>query len=328
MKLRSSPARPAAVAGPGLLLIALLLLAAAAGPRSAAAAEDDRPRTNPDPTAAIGAGGRRRILKSGSGNIFDRPSSANKSHKGKKRAKEKKKKKKKKKKKVTPVHVAEDDGVYVVRDIQVSNEKWTVFTDESKAESEEIKIKQLWTSSKPGQPMRMTAFWEDGDDKMYSLTFVDGKLTIFSPNDNIEVEFANVAPVSLQTDGETGEVYTTVQQKDPIEVKSVELNGQNGTPRCESSKSFLIQLSVVQYLIGLYTSCMTIHMREAEEIWCNTFIKGYIEEHGILRAFVQWTECFESTKAMSIDPEQQEITMHPSSKEVDEQMLNAIIVAF
>ena len=62
---------------------------------------------------------------------------------------------------------------------------------------------------------------------------------------------------------------------------------------------------------------------------CNTFIKGYIEEHGILRAFVQWTECFESTMTMSIDPAKQEITIPtPSSKEVDEQMLNAIIVAF
>ena len=301
MKLRSSPARPAA------LLIALLLLAAAAGPRSAAAAEDDRPRTNSDPTAAIGAGGRRRILKSGSGNIFDRPSSANKSHKGKKRATKKKKKKQQQKKKVTPV--AEDDGVYVVRDIQVSNEKWTVFTDESKTESVEIKIKQLWTSSKPGQPMRMTAFWEDGDGKMYSLTFVDNKLTIYSPTDKIEVEFANVAPVLLLTDGDTGEVYTTVQQKDPIEVKSVELNGQNGTPRCESSLRFLTQLSFVEYLIKQLSFLCIGHPQN----WCYTFLKGYIEEHGILRAFVQWTECFESTKAMSIDPEQQEITIHPSS---------------
>ena len=333
-KLRSSPARPAAVtAGPGLLLLSALLLLAAA------AVEDDHPRTrtNSDPTAAIGAGGgRRRTLKSGSGNIFDRPSSANKSHKGKKRGKEKKKKQKKK------VALAEDDGVYLVRDIRVSNEGWTVFTNESKTESEEMKINELWTSSVPGEPRRMTAFWENGNGEKYSLTFVREKLTIYFPSNNkMEVEFANVARVSLLPDGETGEVYktvqqidpievesvalndqkvtsqefktgvrsagetdSTVQQKDAIEVKSVELNGQNGrsTPRCESSLSFLTQFSVVDKLIGQYLYC-EVYVSEV----CTNFIKGYIEEHGILRAFVQWTECFESTKTMSIDPAKQEI---------------------
>ena len=139
---------------------------------------------------------------------------------------------------------------------------------------------------------------------MHSLTFVNDKLTIFSPKNRIVVEFANVPLVTLRTVGDTGEVYKTVQPKDRIEVKSVELNGQNGrsTPRCESSLSFLTQFSVVDKLIGQYLYC---------EYWvsevCTTFIKGYIEEHGILRAFVQWTECFESTKTMSIDPAKQEI---------------------
>lgn len=321
-KLRSSPARPAAVtAGPGLLLIALLLLAAAAaGPRSrsAAAAEDDHPRTrtNSDPTAAIGAGGgRRRTLKSGSGNIFDRPSSANKSHKGKKRAKEKKKKQKKK------VALAEDDGVYLVRDISVSNENWTVFTNELRTESEEMKINELWTSSVPGKSISMTAFWENGNGENYSLTFVHKKLTIYFPSNNkIEVEFANVAPVSLRTVGDTREVYKTVQQIDPIEVKSVALNDQKVTSQefktgvlsagetdfCTSS--FLTQLLGFEFVL-----------RPVQHVWL-------YEEDGILRAFVEWTGCFESTMTMSIDPAKQEITIPtPSSKEVDEQMLNAIM---
>ena len=310
MKLRSSPIRPF-VAGAAALILALLLLAAAAVPRSAAAADDDHPRTNPDPTAAAivaGHGGRRILESSGSGNIFDQRTSTKKSPKGNKRANNKKKQKKKK------VTLAEDGEVYLVQDISIFNERWTIFTDESETESEAIHINQLWTSSVPGEPIRITAFWQDDDNKMHSLTFADDTLTIFSSENKIEVKVAGVPAVKLVTDGETGEVYATVQQKNPIEVKSIMLNGQTVTPQEFKTEfqvagetnfctnSFLSQLLYTE-IISMYSNS-TGQCREYWELCLLSM--PFVENHATaLGAFVEWTGCFESMMTISGDPKKQ-----------------------
>ena len=315
MKLRSSPIRPF-VAGAAALILALLLLAAAAVPRSAAAADDDHPRTNPDPTAAAivaGHGGRRILESSGSGNIFDQRTSTKKSHKGKKRANKKKQKKK--------VTLAEDDEVYLVQDISISDDLWTIFIDEDKTESEEMHIKALWTSSVPGESIKMTAFWESGDGQMFSLTFDGDTLIIFSSENNkIEVKVAGVPAVKLVTDGETGEVYATVQQKNPIEVKSIMLNGQTVTPQEFKTEfqvagetnfctnSFLSQLLYTE-IISMYSNS-TGQCREYWELCLLSM--PFVENHATaLGAFVEWTGCFESMMTISGDPKKQEIHIYP-----------------
>ena len=327
MRLRSSVVRPFVAGTAGLIA---LLLVAAAMPRSTAL-EDDHPRTNPDPTAAIVAGGRRRILESGSGNIFDERTSTRKSNKGNKRANKKKQKKKK-------IALADDDEVYLVQDISVFEELWTIFTDESKTEPEEMKINQLWTLSKPGSPISITAFWEDAHNKFHSLTFVDDKLTFFSPNNNkIEVEFANVPTVKLRTGVDTREVYKTVQQKSQIEIKRVMLNGQQVTATEFKTEfqvagetdfctiSFLSQLRV--FLLCAYYDFVGASHRELR-FKISRIILTEIEEHiGSLEAFVQWTGCFGSPMIISGDLKNKEFVIYPApqvsiSKEVDEQMLN------
>ena len=304
MKLRSSPIRPF-VAGAAALILPLLLLAAAV-PRSAAA-DDDHPRTNHQTAVtAVAGGGSRRILES-SGNIFDQRTSTKKSHKGNKRANKKKQKKKK-------VALAEDDEVYPVQDISIFNERWTIFTDESETESEAIHINQLWTSSVPGEPIRITAFWQDDDNKMHSLTFADDTLTIFSSENKIEVKVAGVPAVKLVTDGETGEVYATVQQKNPIEVKSVMLNGQTVTPQEFKTEfqvagetdfctnSFLSQLLYTE-IISMYSNS-TGQCREYWELCLLSM--PFVENHATaLGAFVEWTGCFESMMTISGDPKKQ-----------------------
>lgn len=314
MKLRSSLVRPAVAGAAGLILALLLLLAAAAVPRSAADAEDDHPRTNPGLTAAIVGGGGRRILESG--NIFDQRTSTKKSNKGKKRANKKKQKKK--------VALAEDDEVYPVQDISIFNERWTIFTDESETESEEININQLWTSSVPGESTRMTAFLEDDDNKLHSLTFVDDKLTIYSQNNKIEVKVAGVAPVRLVTDGDTREVYKTVQQKDSIEVERVMLNGQVVTPQefktefqvagetdfCTSS--FLSQLLYIDVVSMYYRHCPWWDWELCLLSLLLSLLWPFVENHATaLGAFVEWTGCFESMMTISGDLAKQEIHIYP-----------------
>ena len=297
----------------------------AAEPRSAAA-DDDHPRTNHQTAVtAVAGGGSRRILES-SGNIFDQRTSTKKSHKGKKRANKKKQKKK--------VTLAEDDEVYLVQDISISDDLWTIFIDEDKTESEEMHIKALWTSSVPGESIKMTAFWESGDGQMFSLTFDGDTLIIFSSENNkIEVKVAGVPAVRLVTDGDTREVYKTLLQKSPIEIKSVMLNGKKVTPQefktefqvagetdfCTSSFSFLRFRFPSQLLyIEMVLLDMTFVFRhQCMSWWKHCLLSMPLVENHVtaLGAFVEWTGCFElSMMTISVDPEKKEIHIYPTTQ--------------